>query len=369
MRRVSGNLSKGDREEFVRKSISRRDFLKLGGTGLAGATLFGLTACGGGSSGSGGDQESGSGGGQEYSFRLAETHPDGFPHTEADKRFAELVRERSDGRIKIEVFPNSQLGEEAGVLEQVRAGSVEFTRTSSSPLAEFEDSMGVYSLPYIFESDEHMWTFLKGEGGQTILDNLKSAQMKGLAYYSSGARNFYTVDREVHTPEDMQGLQIRVQKNQINIQLMEALGASATPMDFGEVYSALENGVIDGAENNWPSYYSTNHYEVAPNYTLNQHTRVPDLLLASQQTWDQLNENDQEIVQQAASDSVPFLREAWDQEVNEAQEAIREAGNNIIEVSDLSPWQEAVQPMLDNYRDQYGDILDQIESASEQSGS
>ena len=358
------NTEKANAQRAVvgRSSLSRRDFLKLGGAGLAGAALLGVAGCGGGSGGGGQGGGTGGGGGEEFSFRLAETHPEGYPTTRADERFAELVRERSDGRINIEVFPNSQLGEEKGVLEQVQLGSIAFTRTSSSPLAEFVDAMGVYSLPYIFDSEEHLWSFLNGENGQAQLEALENGQMKGLAYYGSGARSFYTREREVQSPEDMQGLKIRVQQSQINVDLMDTLGASATPMNFGEVYNALQTGVIDGAENNWPSYDSTNHYEVAPNYTLDKHTRVPEVLLASQQAWDSLSEEDQEIVQQAANDSVSFQREAWDERVQEAQDKIRSAGNNIIEV-DTAPWQEAVQPMLENYRDQFGDVLDQIQDA------
>ena len=343
-----------------RSSLSRRDFLKLGGAGLAGAALLGLSGCG---SGGGGDQGSGTGGGGEHNFRLAETHPDGYPTTLADERFAELVRERSDGRINIEVFPNAQLGEEKGVLEQVQLGSIAFTRTSASPLAEFSDSMGVYNLPYIFDSDEHLWNFLKSEAGQNQLGSVENARMVGLAYYSSGARSFYTAEREVQGPEDMQGLKIRVQQSQINVDLMNALGASATPMAFGEVYSSLQTGVIDGAENNWPSYESTDHYQVAPNYTLDEHTRVPEVLLASQQAWNQLSADDQEMIRQAAKDSVSFQREAWNERVEQSKETVRSAGNIIIEIPDKTPWQEAVQPMLENYRDQYGDILDQIQQA------
>lgn len=337
-------------------SLGRRDFLRLGGAGFAGVALVGVAGCAGGSG-------SGSGGG-EHNFRLAETHEAGYPTTQGDQRFAELVRERSDGRIIIEVFPNSQLGEEAAVIEQVQMGAIELTRTSTSPMAEFAPSMGVFSLPYIFDGQEHEWAFLQSENGQALLGKMSSSGLKGLAYYASGARSFYTRGQQVQGPDDMRGLKIRVQKSNINVDFINAFGGSATPMDFGEVYSALQNGVLDGAENNWPSYLSTSHYEVASNYTLDEHTRVPEVLVMHQGTFDGLSTDDQEIIQQAAKDSVDFQRQKWDQEVQRSKERIQATNTNVIQVNDSGPWREAVRPMIQNYRDQYGEVLDQIQSAA-----
>ena len=340
------------------RTISRRQFLRVGGAGLAGAALLGVAGCGG-----GGGEGGGTGGGQSYNFRLAETHPEDYPTTRADKRFAELVGERSNGRINIEVFPGSQLGEEASAIEQVQTGSLELTRVSTSPMAEFASSLEVFSLPYIFDSSEHMWAFLQSDNGQALLDQLSDSGFKGLAYYDSGARSFYTADREVATPEDLQGLKIRVQQSDVNSALMDAFGASATPMDFGEVYSALQNGVVGGAENNWPSYLSTSHYEVAPNYTLDEHTRVPEVLVMNQDTWDQLSEEDQQIVQEAATESVEYQREQWDQTVQEAKDELESEGVNVIPVEDKEPWREAARPVIESRRDEFGDVLDQIEAA------
>lgn len=336
--------------------VSRRQFLKIGGAGLAGAALLGVAGCGGGGGG-------GAGGEQSYNFRLAETHPEDYPTTRADKRFAKLVGERSDGRINIEVFPGSQLGEEASAIEQVQTGSLELTRVSTSPMAEFTPSLEVFSLPYIFDSSEHMWSFLQSEDGQSLLDQLSDSGFKGLAYYDSGARSFYTANREVTTPEDLQGLKIRVQQSEINSALMEAFGASATPMDFGEVYSALQTGVVDGAENNWPSYLSTSHYEVAPNYTLDEHTRIPEIIVMNQGTWDELSDEDKQIIQDAATESVEYQREQWDQEVQKAKDKLASEGVNVIPVEDKEPWREAAQPVIESNQEKFGDVLDQIEAA------
>lgn len=327
---------------------------------LLAATLSLVVACGGGE-----DAQGGSGGG-EYSFRLAETHPEDHPTAQADQEFARLVDEKSEGRIQIDVFLNAQLGEEASGIEQVQTGAIEMTRVSSAPMAEFVSEMGVFSLPYIFDDGEHMWNFLQGEGGQQLLEDLESSGFHGLTYYDPGARNFYTSDTEVRNLEDLQGLGIRIQQNDINVQWMEALGGSPTPMDYGEVYSSMQSGVLDGAENNWPSYLSSGHYEVAPNFIESEHQRVPELLMISQQAWDQMSEEDQQIMQEAAEESTEFQREEWQTASEAAEQEVREAGVNVVsneEIEDLDQWREAVQPVIDDYRDEYGEILDQIDQA------
>ena len=231
--------------------------------------------------------------GPEFVFRLAETHVQDYPTTQGDYYFAELVNERTDGRIQIEVFHSSQLGEERDVIEQVQFGAIDFTRVSISPLAAFSPNLNALQMPYLYRDADHMWQVLKGEIGDEFLASLEPAGFVGLAWYDSGSRSFYNSVREITSVEDLEGLKIRVQQSELMVGLVEALGAVATPMPFGEVYSALQTGVIDGAENNWPSYYSTSHYEVAQYYTLDQHTRVPEILIASEMTMYKLSEEDQ----------------------------------------------------------------------------
>lgn len=198
----------------------------------------------------------------KYTFRLADNQPPDYPTVVGDKKFAELVEERTKGRIKIEVFPSAQLGDEKSVLEQVQLGAIEFTRINSSPLAEFNDQFTALGLPYVFDGEEHLWNFLNGEMGTKLLDGLEQSKMKGLAYYDSGSRSFYST-KPLKGVKDLKGQKIRVQQSKINIDFMEALGASATPMPYGEVFSALQTGIIDGAENNIPSLDSSNHYQEA----------------------------------------------------------------------------------------------------------
>lgn len=329
-------------------------------------TVVILAACSsGGDKSTGGkasDDRGGSEDGPRYTFRLAETHPADYPTTLGDMKFAELVKERSGGRITIDVFPSAQLGEERAAIEQVQLGAIEFTRVSTGPMAEFNADFGVFSLPYIFDNDDHVWKFLLSDTGTAMLDSLQASGFQGLAWYSSGSRSFYS-SKPLTSIDDLKGMKVRVIENQLNIALMEALGASATPMPYGEVYSSLQTGVIDAAENNYPSYYSSGHYEVAPHMILDGHQRVPEVLLVSKTVWDKLSAEDQEIIRQAALDSIDYQREKWAEYEQASEDAVREAGSVITAVTDIKPWQEAVQPVIEQYRSQYADILDAIDAA------
>jgi len=298
----------------------------------------------------------------EYTFRLADNQPVDYPTVIGDKKFAELVNERTDGRIKIEVFPSAQLGDEKSVLEQVQLGAIDFTRINASPLAEFNDQFSALNLPYVFESDEHLWNFLEGEAGKKLLTDLEQSKMRGLAYYDSGSRNFYSTT-PLMSIEDLKGQKIRVQQSKINMDLIDALGASATPMPYGEVFSALQTGIIDGAENNLPSLDSSNHYQEAKSIIMDHHQRIPEVLLMSKATWDKLSEKDREIIQQAATDSVVTQKEAWAQLEQESEKKLKEAGVKFTEVKDVTPWKEAVQPVVDKYGKDYKEVLDAIEEA------
>lgn len=300
--------------------------------------------------------------GPKYNFRLAETHPADYPTTKGDVRFAELVKEKSGGRITIEVFPSAQLGEEKAVIEQVQLGAIEFSRTSAGPLGEFNKEYGVFSLPYIFDNDEHVWKFLNGEAGTKLLDSLESSRLKGLTYYSSGSRSFYST-KPLASIEDLKGLKIRVTQNKLNIDLMDALGASATPMAYGEVYSALQTGVIDAAENNYPSYYSSKHYEVAKHYILDAHQRVPEVLIMSKAAWDKLSPEDQAIIKEAALESTEYQREEWAAYEKVAEEAIRAAGVTITEVTDPKPWQDAAKSVIDENSADFKGVLEAINAS------
>jgi tripartite ATP-independent transporter DctP family solute receptor len=334
-------------------------------TGILAATLLMgtiLAACGGkettNTKGEGNKEEEK----PSYTFRLADNQPPDYPTVLGDKKFAELVEERTDGRIKIEVYPSAQLGDEKSVLEQVQLGAIEFTRINSSPLAEFNNQFTPIGLPYVFESEEHLWSFLNGDMGTKLLDGLEQSKMKGLAYYDSGSRSFYST-KELKGVEDLKGLKIRVQQSKINIDFMAALGASATPMPYGEVFSALQTGIIDGAENNLPSLDSSNHYQEAKNLILDHHQRIPEVLLISKVAWDKLDEEDQKIIKQAALDSVETQRAEWDKYEEKSTKKLEDAGVTFTEVKNLKPWKDAVKPMIDEYSKEYKEVMDAIEEA------
>ncbi len=304
--------------------------------------------------------KSGSSAGKHYTFRLADDQPADYPTVVGDKEFAKLVNQRTNGRITIKVYPNGQLGDEKSVLEQVQLGAIDFIRINSSPLSDYSKKIGVLNLPYLFNSTQQEWDVLNGKIGQELLDSLKDSKLVGLTYYDSGSRNFYNTKHAVSTPADLKGLKIRVQQSNIMVSLVNSLGASATPLAYSDVYNSLQTGVIDGAENNWPSYYSTNHYKVAKYFTEDHHTMNPEVLIMSSKKWDTLSKADQQIIKQAAVDSQKVQRESWKKLQDKAKAAAKANGNVITEVKDITAWQKAVQPVYDKYGSQYKDLISQI---------
>ncbi|AIY05686.1 putative TRAP-type C4-dicarboxylate transport system, periplasmic component [Planococcus sp. PAMC 21323] len=293
-------------------------------------------------------------------LRLAENQPEDYPTTVGAKEFARLVKEKTDGRYEIEVYAGGQLGEETEIIEQIQLGSMDLTRVNAVPLSEFNDSLGVLSMPYLFEDDTKKWEKLNGEVGRELLDTFEGSNIYGLAFYDSGERSFYNSVKPIETPSDMEGLQIRVQNSDLAIDIIEALGASATPMEYSEVYSALQTGVIDGAENNLPSYFTSNHYEIAEYFTVNGYQGVPEVLLASEKLWGSLSDEDKVAFQEAALESVDVQRETWAELTNEARTTVEEAGSQLIEVEDLSVWREAVQPVYDKYGKEFSEWIEKL---------
>ncbi|KAB8126037.1 TRAP transporter substrate-binding protein [Gracilibacillus oryzae] len=298
--------------------------------------------------------------GETTTLILAENQPADYPTTIGAKEFARLVEEKTDGRYKIKVYHGGQLGEEKSAVELTQLGAVDFVRTNSTPLTEFNDQIGVLAMPFLFDNEEEKWDLLTGQVGEDLLDTFAGTKLVGLAFYDSGERSFYNTVRPVSSPEDMKGLKIRVQSSELSIDIVESLGASATPMAYGEVYSSLQNGVIDGAENNFPSYYTSNHYNIAKHYTLNGYQGAPEVLLASQETWDMLSEEDQAIFKEAAMESIEVQREAWAELTEVSKEEVTKAGSVLTEVEDISEWREAVQPVYDKYGDQYREWIDKL---------
>jgi tripartite ATP-independent transporter DctP family solute receptor len=213
-------------------------------------------------------------------LKLAEVHPKGYPTEMADERFAELVEQKTNGRLKIQVFYGGQLGSENDTVEQTKLGVIEFLRVSISPLVSVYPPIGVLSMPYVFRSQDHMWDVLNGSVGQHFLGSVQSVGLVGLTYFDAGARNFYA-NKPLRSVADLRGLKIRVQPNPIMVNVVRLLRATGTPIDYGEVYSALQTGVIDGAENNIPSWISASHFEVAKYMIKEGHLRLPEVMVVN----------------------------------------------------------------------------------------
>ncbi|MFB9981987.1 TRAP transporter substrate-binding protein [Mesorhizobium kowhaii] len=281
-------------------------------------------------------------------LRSADTHPDGYPTVEAVKYMGDLIKQRTNGRYSVEVYHSAQLGEEKDTIEQTQTGVIDLNRVSMGPFNGIVPETAVPSLPYMFRSVEQMRHVMDGPIGDDILKAFEAHDLVGLAFYDSGARSFYNTKKDITSIADLKGMKFRVIQSDVFVDMVNALGANATPMAYGEVYSALETGVIDGAENNWPSFESAKHYEVAKHYTTDQHQIVPEVLVMSKASWDKLTPEDQAIVRQAAKDSVVKMRELWDAQEKKSRDLVEKAGVKVSEI-DKQPLIDAMKPVYDKY--------------------
>ncbi|MBU0474110.1 MAG: TRAP transporter substrate-binding protein [Bacteroidetes bacterium] len=271
------------------------------------------------------------------------------PVHKAMLNMAERVKEKSNGSIQISVYPSQQLGTERECLELLQIGSLAMTKVSSSVLEGFVPIFKVFSLPYIFRSEEHKFNVFEGEVGRELLLSPEKYWLRGLCFYDAGSRSFYTKDKPINSPDDLVGLKIRTQESATSVKLVNALGGSATPISWGELYTALQQGVVDGAENNPPSFYLSRHYEVCKYYSIDEHTSVPDLLLISTVVWNELTEKEQKWVQDAADESYLYEKKLWKESTLEALKAVEEAGV-IISYPDKAAFIEKVQPLMEEYK-------------------
>lgn len=281
-------------------------------------------------------------------FYGADMHPADYPTVQGFARFGELLEQRTNGRLKLKMFAGGQLGGERDTLEITSFGGIDFNRVALGALNSIEPLTIVPALPFLFEDEAHMRRALDGEPGRRILASLTPHGLIGLAFYDSGARSFYNTKRPIERPEDMRGLKLRVQNSDLYVALIRALGGDATPMDLGEVYQALAQGVVDGAENNWPSYQSGRHYEVAPFYSLTDHVIAPEVLVMAKESWDDLTSSDQAIVVASARDSVPYMRALWDARVAEARRKLLVDGVKVNRV-ETGPFRERVRPVWESF--------------------
>ena len=293
-------------------------------------------------------------------LRLAHNLNQDHPVHLAMEHMAEQLDELSGGAMSISIYSGGQLGSEREVIELLQIGSVSMTKVSTISMEGFVDDMRVFSVPYIFEDNDHYWRVLGGPVGQELLDSLSPVLLKGLGYYDAGSRSFYMTDAPIKTPADLAGKKVRVLPSRASIDMVKALGGSATPISWGELYTALQQGVVDGAENNPPSYYLSKHYETSKYYTLDEHTSVPDLLIISTRVWDGLTAQEQIWLKQAMTASTIFQRKLWAEASKDALQKVRAAGVTVIR-PDKKPFQDAVAGLKASHNNtRIGELLERI---------
>ncbi len=288
----------------------------------------------------------GDGKAKKLTLKMGHCLDTGHPVHKAMIFMGEKLNEKSGGRITLDVYPGSQLGEEKDLIEQLQMGTLTLTKVSSSALEQFFPEMKIFGLPYLFRDYEHKWKVLNGEIGKAVLSAGARRGLIGLGYYEAGSRSFYTKDKPINTPEDLKGMKIRVQRSPVAIDLLKALGASPTPIAWGELYTALQQGTVDGAENNPPSVVSAHHYEVCKYYSLDEHAAPMDVILVSKKKWDTFSEEDKKIIQEALDESVEYQKNLWEERVEECIKILKDAGVKVNK-PDKEPFIKKVQPMYD----------------------
>ena len=315
----------------------------------------------------GGSKDSSSSSAKQTVLTLSEVHAEGYPTTLADYEFARLVEERTEGRIKIDVYSGGTLyGEETGSIEALQIGDLAFARVSASPVASYVPALNVIQLPYLYRDGDHMWQVLNGPIGQQMLEEIQASGsgLVGLCYYDAGARNFYT-KTPIYSVADMAGLKIRLQNNAMMVEMVQLLGGNGvTGIGPNDVYSAIQQGTIDGAENNWPTYESMGDYQVAPYFVLDGHTRVPEILLASEAVLETLDPADVEIIKECAKETQAYEIEQWALREKSSEEKVVSEGVTVTELTPeaLAEFQERMAPIYAEYGAGYEDLIEQIQN-------
>ncbi len=281
-------------------------------------------------------------------FRSADIHPDDYPTVTAVKFMGERLKQLSGGKHTVRVYPNGALGGEKETIEQTKIGALQMVRINVGAMNNICPETLVPTMPFLFKSVEHMHKSLDGPVGQEILKACEKQGFVGLAFYDSGARSMFTAKKPVKSLADMKGLKVRVQQSDLWVSMLEAMGANATPMPMGEVYTGLKTGLIDAAENNYPTYESARAFEVAKYFSKTEHSMAPEMLLFSKRAWDRLSPEEQGWVRQAAKESVPYMRKQWAEREAKALATVKAGGAEIIEV-DKAPFQAAMKPVYDKF--------------------
>lgn len=296
-------------------------------------------------------------------MKLSSVLPEGHPTHEAMLFFADKVKEKTHGQIEIQVFPNSQLGEQRDALEGMKVGTLEMAMSATGPLAQFVPTIDVLNLPYLFKSLDHMHNVLDGEPGKKLAEDIEKSGFKFLFWMDSGSRNIINNKRPINKPEDLKGLKIRVMTSNLMVDTLNKMGAIATPMGQGEVYSALQQGVLDGWENNPPTLLTLKLYEVSKYFSWTRHFMIPDVVLMSKKVYDKLTPEQQQAIIEAAKEAQAKQRELWANYEEKAVEELKQKGIIFNEVPDITPFAEKVKPVWKTYTDKFGtQLVDMIQN-------
>lgn len=276
-------------------------------------------------------------------------HVPDYPVSLGMDAFTAEIAEKSDGRLTAKTYHSGVLGNQPDAIEQMRLGSIDFAVFNLGPMGQVVPATNVVNLPFIFKNLDHMHRVLDGPVGQQLSDAMAEKGLVALAWYDSGSRSFYNSKKPIATPEDVKGMKVRVMNNDLFVDMVSAMGGNATPMAFSEVYSSIKTGVVDGAENNWPSYDSTGHYEVAGYYSDTQHLIIPECLCVSTALWEGLSDEDKELVRTAARDSAGLQRRLWAERAQASRDKVLAAGVKYNEIADKAPFQAAMKPVYDKF--------------------
>jgi tripartite ATP-independent transporter DctP family solute receptor len=297
-------------------------------------------------------------------IKASDVHPLGYPTVEAVQEMGRKLDQATGGRLTIEMYASMVLGGEKQVIEQAQVGAIQLARVSVGTLGPVVDDLNVFSLPFLFRNTAHMEKVIDGKVGDALLEKItqSGAGLVGLSWMDAGARNMYNTKKPIRTLEDLKGMKMRVIGNPIFVDMMNALGGNGVAMGYDQVFSALQTGVVDGAENNPPSYVFDNHYQVAKNFTLTEHLIVPEVLVFSRKAWDKLSAADQALIRKFARESQATERKLWVAKEKEAYDKMQQAGIVPVQISDKRPFQAAVKPVWDKYGSKYAELIKEIQA-------
>ena len=289
-------------------------------------------------------------------------HVPDYPNTVAMDKFAELLDKNSDGRITLKMFHGGVLGSQPDAIEQLRIGAIEIGNFNLGPIGPVAPEANVVSLPFIFKNMDHMHRAMDGGPGDQISAGMEKIGIVALAWYDSGARSFYNTKKPINKPEDVAGMKVRVMNNDLYSGMISAMGGNPSPMAFSEVYQSLKTGVVDGAENNWPSYESTGHFEVAGYYSMSEHLIIPECVCINADVYNGLSEADRELVRNAARESAVLQRELWAKRAEASREKVLKAGVKFNDIADKAAFQDAMKPVYAKFLEANPDLKPLVEA-------